>query len=148
MPLKHPTALAAALCAVAAVSLSACNRNEDGRSAGQKLDSATAKVEQKAEEVKADLRAAGQDARQGTAAALDAVAAKARDATITTSVNAEFVKDPQLSALRIDVDTIDGRVALRGTAPDAASRDRAGSLAARVDGVKAVDNQLTLQPKG
>ncbi len=117
----------------AAATLAACNRADDGTTAGQKVDGAVAKVEQKAEEVGADMRAAGE---------------KAKDALITSSVNAELAKDSQLSALRINVDTVEGRVALRGTAPDAASKDRATTLAQRVDGVKTVDNQLTVAPKG
>ena len=63
----------------------------------------------------------------------------------TTSINAELTKDASLSALKIDVDTSQGRVALRGTAPDAASRDRATVLAQRVDGVVSVENQLQVK---
>jgi osmotically-inducible protein OsmY len=132
----------------AAATLAACNRTDDGRTAGQQVDSAVAKVEKKADEVGADMRAAGEKAKESTAGAMDTVASKAKDAVITSSVNAELAKDSQLSALRINVDTVDGRVALRGTAPDAASRDRATTLAQRVEGVKAVDNQLTVAPKG
>ena len=132
----------------AAATLSACNRADDGRTAGQKVDSTVAKVEKKADEVQADMRAAGEKAKDGAAGAMDSVTVKAKDAVITTSVNAELAKDSQLSALRINVDTVEGRVALRGTAPDAASKDRATTLAQRVDGVKAVDNQLTVAPKG
>lgn len=131
-----------------AATLAACNRPDDGRTAGQKVDGAVAKVEQKTEEAKADARVVGEKAKDNTTAAMDTVATKAKDAVITTSVNAELAKDSQLSALRINVDTVDGRVALKGTAPDSASRDRATSLARGVDGVKAVDNQLTVAPKG
>ncbi len=132
----------------AAATLAACNRTDDGKTAGQKMDGAVAKVEKKADEVGADMRGAGEKAKDGTAGAMDTVAVKAKDAVITTSVNAELAKDKQLSALRINVDTVEGRVALRGTAPDAASKDRATKLAQGVDGVKAVDNQLALAPKG
>lgn len=132
----------------AAATLAACNRADDGRTAGQTVDSTVAKVEKKAEEVGADMRAAGEKAKDSTAGAMDTVASKAKDAVITSSVNAELAKDSQLSALRINVDTVEGRVALRGTAPDAASKDRATTLAQRVDGVQAVDNQLTVAPKG
>jgi hypothetical protein len=131
---------------VAATTLAACKRPDDGNTVGQKVDSALAKVEQKTDEVKSDLRAAGQDARQATANTMDAVSGKAKDAAITTSINAELAKDAQLSALRIDVDTVAGKVALHGTAPDAASRERATTLAARVDRVKSVDNPLTVGP--
>ena len=117
------------LAAVAAVTtLAACSRPDDGKTTGQKLDRAVTQAERKTDEV------------------TSAVASKAKDAVITTTVNTELAKDPQLSALRIDVDTVDGRVALRGTAPDVASRERATALAARVDGVKSVQNELTIRP--
>jgi hyperosmotically inducible periplasmic protein len=125
----------------AAVALSACNRTDDGKTAGQQVDSTMAKVEKKAE-------AAGDKVKDSTAGAMDTVATKAKDAAITTSVNAELAKDAKLSALKINVDTVEGRVALRGTAPDADSRDRASKLAQAVDGVKSVDNQLTVSSKG
>jgi len=149
MTQHRSTAVATLLVAIATVTtLAACNRADDGRTVGQKMDSAVAKVEQKADEAKSDIRVAGQDAKQASAEAMDAVSSKARDAGITTSINAELAKDAQLSALSINVDTVDGKVALRGTAPDAASRERATTLANRVDGVKSVDNQLTVGPKG
>lgn len=149
MTQHRATTLITILTAIAAAAtLSACNRADDGRTAGQKVDSTVAKVEKKADEVQADMRAAGEKAKDGAAGAMDTVTGKAKDAVITTSVNAELAKDSQLSALRINVDTVEGRVALRGTAPDAASKDRATTLAQRVDGVKAVDNQLTVAPKG
>ena len=130
----------------AAATLAACDRAQDGRTAGQEVDNAVAKVEKKAGELRADVRAAGEQAKQSAAGAMDSVANKAQDAAITTSVNAALAKDPQLSALRINVDTANGAVALRGTAPDAQSRDRATTLAQRVEGVKSVDNQLTVTP--
>jgi osmotically-inducible protein OsmY len=130
--------------AAAALALAACNRVEDGRTTGQKMDSAIAKVEQKSAEAKADIKAATENAKEATANAADSVVDKAKDAAITASVNAELAKDSKLSALKINVDTVAGRVALHGTAPDAASRERATTLAAGVEGVKSVDNQLTL----
>jgi osmotically-inducible protein OsmY len=140
--------LATMLCAVAAAaSLAACDRPADDRTAGQKIDSTVAQMERKADEAAADARAAGQDAQQAAGSAMDAIADKAKDATITATINAELAKDSQLSALQVDVDTVDGRVVLRGTAPDTASRDRATVLAQRVQGVKSVDNQLNVSPK-
>ena len=64
------------------------------------------------------------------------------DASVTASINAELAKDPTLSAIKIDVDTEAGRVALKGSAPDAESRERATRLAQAVKGVVSVDNQL------
>jgi hyperosmotically inducible protein len=133
---------------VAAASLAACDRAGDERSAGQKLDGAVEQVQRTTDEVKADARAAGQEAKAATETAVEAIADKTKDAVITTTINAELAKDTQLSALRVDVDTADGRVILRGTAPDTASRERATELAQRVEGVKSVDNQLSVGPKG
>jgi hyperosmotically inducible periplasmic protein len=79
---------------------------------------------------------------------VDTVANKVGDAAITTLVNAELARDSQLSALRVDVDTVDGRVMLRGDAPNANARDRVTALAQRVDGVKSVDNQLSIKADG
>ena len=135
------------LAAVAASTLTACNRADDGRTVGQKMDGAVAKVENQADKLEAEARAAAEKAKQSTSNAMDSVTLKAKDAAITTAINAELTKDSQLSALRINVDTVEGRVALRGTAPDSVSRDRATQLANGVEGVKAVDNQLTVSPK-
>jgi hyperosmotically inducible protein len=149
MNLQRSTTLVTLLTALAAAaSMTACNRNDEGRSAVQEAERKMAQVPQRAEEIKSDARAAAEQAREATAGAMDTMASKAKDAAITTSVNAALAKDPQLSALRIDVDTVEGRVALRGTAPDAATRDRATELASRVDGVRSVENQLTVNPKG
>lgn len=120
------------------VALSACNnRTDDGKTVGQKLDGAVATVEQKAEQ-----------AKDATANAAEKVGDKAKDMTITASVNAELARDSALSALKINVDTVDGQVTLRGTAPDSAAKDRATTLANSVSGVTKVDNQLTVGPRG
>ena len=74
----------------------------------------------------------------------ETVGAYVDDTAITTKVNAALAADDQLSALKIDVDTEAGNVELTGTAPDAASRERATTLAAAVDGVVTVENRLTV----
>jgi len=149
------TPLIAAL--VAAFALGACGRKDDS-TAGQKVDETLAKVEQKTEEAKADMsrssdqakasvQEATQDAKQAVANAGDKVATAVNDAAITTAINAELAKDGKLSAIKIDVDTAQGRVALRGTAPDAEAKDRATRIAAGVKGVSSVDNMLTIDAK-
>jgi osmotically-inducible protein OsmY len=75
----------------------------------------------------------------------DQLAVKIDDATITASINAELAKDPALRALKIDVDTEEGHVRLRGAAPDREARNRATSLAAAVKGVVGIDNQLKIR---
>ena len=154
------------LAATAALALSACDRQDD-RTAGQKLDSAIAQTEQRAQEAKTQLKQEGAEARaalqsgaenaatgvenaadraaKAVGQAADQVSAKTNDAAITTQVNAELAKDPGLSALRIDVDTRDGQVTLSGSAPDATAKDRATRLATAIKGVTRVENRLEVR---
>lgn len=142
---KQSLSLALAI-AGSALLLSACGRqNEQERSAGERLDEAITKTEQRADAAKDAIKRQAEDAKVATEAAAQKVESKVEDAAITAGVNAELAKDPKLSALRINVDTVNGRVALRGTAPDPVSRDRATQLAMAVKGVLSVDNQLELR---
>ncbi len=52
--------------------------------------------------------------------------------------------DTKVLGAGIDVTAKDGRVSLWGTAATAAERNRAGQIAAKVDGVTGVDNQLKI----
>jgi hyperosmotically inducible periplasmic protein len=126
--------------------LSACDRQNDQRTAGQKLDEAVQKTERKSDEIKADAQAAGKDVKQAAANMADSASAKAKDMTITTQINAQLARDERLSAMSINVDTTAGQVLLKGTAPDMASRERATTLAKSVEGVLSVSNELTIKP--
>ncbi|MDO9436058.1 BON domain-containing protein [Hydrogenophaga sp.] len=146
------TALAAA--ALAATLLVACGER-DNATVGQKIDngvqnsqSAGAEIRADAREAGQDMKAAGNEAADKLSAAGDKMAAGAADVAITAKVNAALAGDNQLSALRINVDTNNGLVELKGTAPDAAARDRATMLASAVDGVLKVENRLTIEAKG
>lgn len=152
--LSVPAATAALLASLALVG---CNRpaTDEQRSEAapaapttmdQKVDQAQATAQQQYERAKDAAADMAQDAKVAGKNAADEVGSKVSDAVITTSVNAELAKDSQLSALKINVDTSSGRVALRGTAPDASSRERATQLAMAVKGVVSVDNQLTIDP--
>lgn len=117
----------------AALGLAACNKPAE-TTAGQRVDG-----------VIADAKQASQEAKQAGAQAADAMKGGAMDATITTKINAALAADDKLSAIRIDVDTSNGRVTLNGTAPDPVSRERATSLASGVEGVTSVDNRLAVK---
>ena len=68
------------------------------------------------------------------------------DSVITGKVKTVLIADPDVKALRIDVDTKDGVVTLTGTADSAAHADKAATVAHNVEGVKSVDSQLTVKP--
>ena len=139
---------------VLALGLSACGKNEEP-TVGQRLDSAVEKTEQAAADARAKTESVMQNAEtkieQGAAnaqASAENAAAKAKDAiddaTITAQVNAGLAKDPDLSALKINVDTVNGAVTLNGPAPSTVARDRAETIAKAVAGVTSVNNQLVV----
>jgi hyperosmotically inducible protein len=66
------------------------------------------------------------------------------DARISTAVQATLTSDKASNFTRIDVDTTNGVVYLNGTVQSAEQKARAEQLAARVDGVKKVVNNLQL----
>ena len=70
------------------------------------------------------------------------------DGMITAKVKAALLADADVKGLRIDVDTKDGVVTLKGTADKAANIDRAAKLAHDTTGVKSVDNQLVVKTSG
>jgi len=137
-----------------ALGLAACSKTDEP-TVGQRLDSAVEKTEQAAAEarVKAEdaLQSAETKMEQGAASAESATKNAANsamgaidDATITAQVNASLAKDPDLSALKINVDTVDGKVTLNGPAPTTVARDRAETIAKGVQGVTSVNNQLVV----
>lgn len=67
------------------------------------------------------------------------------DATITSRVKAKFAQDQQVSAMRINVETMRGVVQLSGFASSAAEKERASDLARDVNGVKSVRNDIIVK---
>lgn len=66
------------------------------------------------------------------------------DAGITAKVKAALIADKAVSGTAINVDTMQGRVTLTGNVPDQGQIDRAAQVASSVEGVKGVDNKLTV----
>ena len=136
--------------------LMACESADSTKTVGQKIDSAVARTEQAAigvkDATKASIESASTALREGAAqakvaaqSATDGMNFDAQDAAITASVAAGLIKDPDLSAIKIDVDTKNGVVSLYGPAPSQAALERATMIAKAVKGVSAVDNKLTVK---
>jgi len=64
------------------------------------------------------------------------------DAAITTAVKSKFLADSDVSGLKIDVDTTNGIVTLKGTVATPAEKRRAMEIAKDTNGVKSVKDQL------
>lgn len=146
--MKKTSTISLALClALAGLGLSACKPKPEDPTLGQRVDKTLDSVERGADKAAQGAKDMAQDAKSAGGEAMGKVEASLGDAAITTGVNAELAKDAQLSALQINVDTRDGRVALKGKAPNAAARERATQLAAAVKGVLSVDNQLIVDSR-
>jgi hyperosmotically inducible periplasmic protein len=122
---KCITWIATALFAVALTA--GCDRNDQsaervGERAGKNIDQATAEVKEQAANV----------------------GERIDDATITAKVKTALIGEPDLEALKIDVDTADGVVTLSGTVDSRTKVTRAVQVAQAVQGVRSVDNRLTV----
>jgi osmotically-inducible protein OsmY len=127
----------------ASLALGACSRHDE-RSVQERVDATENRAQQQTAQARNDANRALDNARQATEDAGSKVANAVSDAAITAAINAQLARDPALDASKIDVDTAQGRVVLRGSAPDADAKDRAKRIALAVNGVSSVDNYLTV----
>ena len=71
-----------------------------------------------------------------------------KDSVVTTKIKAQLAASKVSSLALVHVDTdADGWVQLTGKVASQAEKDRAESIAKAVEGVKSVDNQLTITGK-
>ena len=68
------------------------------------------------------------------------------DKAITTAVKAKLIEDKSTGGLSINVDTLNGTVALSGFAKSQFEKDQAGRIAASTKGVREVRNNLVVRP--
>lgn len=127
------------------LALAACDREPAQRSAGQKLDDAVAATRANAEKASERVAAGATELKEDAKRAASEVGSAISDTTITAAVISRLAADKDLSLLRIDVGSLDGKVTLQGSAPDSGARERATTLAKAVQGVKSVDNRLVVK---
>lgn len=71
-----------------------------------------------------------------------------KDSVVTTKIKTQLAASKVSSLTTVQVDTdANGHVQLTGKVATSAEKDRAEAIAKAVDGVKMVDNQLTVTPK-
>jgi osmotically-inducible protein OsmY len=125
------------------LSLTACGQKEEA-TVGQKIDGAMTSTEQAALQARQDMESTAADIKREGEQAVQSVTTAATDMAITTKVKAALAADDQLSALKIEVDTVQGVVSLTGPAPSAEASERATTLAKAVEGVTEVQNKLVV----
>ena len=108
------------------------------------VEEAGGAIREAGEEAKESAKRAGKDLGAAAEKAGDTAKRKIEDAAVTASVKARLIADPDVKAVSIDVDTVAGRVTLRGTAKSAAQRDAAERIARGAEGVVSVDNRIVV----
>ena len=76
----------------------------------------------------------------------ESVGAYIDDSAITTAVKARLIDDKSVDAGAISVETMKGTVMLAGFAKSSTERSNAESLTWKVNGVKAVKNEIAVRP--
>lgn len=118
----------------------------DGDEVQRELDEAGEHVERGAEQVKAGAERAGAALERGAEKVQREVGPVVEealdDATISARVKANLIADPEVRALDIDVDTVDGRVTLQGKVANESQKAEAEKLARITPGVRQVLNLI------
>lgn len=141
--------------------MNGCSKtDENGVSVGQKVDRAIDATNAKAGETGQKMKDAAAKAddklQQGAEKARETfkeetakmegksgdIKTVVDDSAITASIKADLLKDPALSALKVEVSTDKGEVTLKGNVKNQADKERAGRLAGAVAGVQKVNNDL------
>ena len=76
----------------------------------------------------------------------ESVGAYVDDSAITTAVKARFVESKAVDAAAISVETMKGTVMLSGFAKNSTEKSTAESLSWKVNGVRAVKNEIAVRP--
>lgn len=136
--------LTAVIAGALAFSLAACDQKPSAEKVGQDIDRT---IDNTSQQVAQAVDSAKHEMDQAKSTMSDKVAsagAAAADTAITAKVKSVLIAEPGLKSTGIDVVTEKGVVSLFGTTASNASRDRVTLLAAGVEGVKAVENNLAV----
>ena len=90
-----------------------------------------------------DMKTKAKD--KATTMAKDTATAIVDDSAITAEIKASIFADDSLKDSKISVSTKKGVVTLKGTAKTKEAKDAAAGIATAVQGVKSVNNRITLE---
>lgn len=143
---RNATGLALCMAGVAVVTALAVSSAYEPRSLGQRLDDGVSALTDAVlawgTQLQAQLQRTADAAGSASVQAAQAVDTAVDDAAIHARIVTALLADPALQPSRIEVFVDAGHVRLQGTAPSAADKERARSLAQATAGVRAVDNRL------
>ena len=117
------------------------------KSAGNTIQEQLDKFHLTGADIKKDLAQTGQIIREKTQQAGQAISDATADARVTATIKAKLVRDPDLSAWHISVNTTDSVVTLSGSVSSPEDIGKAVLLAMQTDGVKKVISTLQVKAK-
>jgi hyperosmotically inducible periplasmic protein len=129
---------------VMATALTACNR-EQSSEAQAEYGEMKNNASENYDEAKANASASYDQAKSEVREGYNDASATMGDAAITAKVKSSIIAEPDIEAMNINVDTVNGVVTLRGTVHSSAESDRVEEIARTTEGVKSVDNKLDIQ---
>lgn len=94
-----------------------------------------------------DVSSTAESAGRKTAEAAGKAGAAVTDAALTSAVKSKLLADPDVSGLKIDVDTTNGVVTLAGNVSTKAEADEAIRLARTTEGVRDVVSKLHVRAR-
>jgi hyperosmotically inducible protein len=96
-----------------------------------------------AQKTESGVKTAGEKTKEAASATGNAIT----DAMINTKIHAKMMDEATLKGSDINVDVNEHMVTLKGTVASAAGKARAEEIARTTDGVRSVNNMLTVGPK-
>jgi hyperosmotically inducible protein len=130
-----------AILMLSAIGLAACGSSKPGPA-----ETVGRTVDQTARSAGDAVGDVAQKAGQAISDAADKTGQALGDGAITSKIKAAILAEARLQSLQIHVATTNGLVTLTGSVNSQENRDKAASIAATVDGVKGVENQLAVNP--
>ena len=123
------------LALLAGLAVAACDRSEQEK----------ARSEAAWRDAKQTAAKAAEDVKQKTKEAGETTKQIVEDTAVTAKVRTALLAERNVKSADIAVETFQGKVILRGNVRDRNQAELAGQVAKSVDGVKAVDNRLTVK---
>lgn len=114
------------------------------REAGQEVSASAQKA---GKDITAAAEKAGDRAKKKIEEAGDTAKQKVADATLTATIKTQLIANKDVKGVAINVDTVDGRVTLTGTAKTAFQREESERIARSTEGVVSVDNRIVVTSK-
>lgn len=146
-PSRPFAAAIAALLAISAVAVAGCTPEAE-RETKKNTAAAERSIDRALDRVEESLDEAGSRLESQMTEIGEEMEPRVEDAALTARIKARLTAHPDVNPLDVDVDVVAGRVTLSGVVESDVDRRAAEEIARNTRGVVAVDNRITVGPRG